>query len=74
MCLENPEEVAFTGTVDNQSAYYSALNAGKPIGLARDGHIIVGPHTWYGSRWTCDMRDACNGAFVDDKYVYVATG
>lgn len=74
MCLENAEEVAVSGTVNSQSVYYSASNAGKPIGIARDGHMIVGPHDSDGTRWTCDMRDACNGAFVGDQYVYVAMG
>jgi len=43
------------------------------IGLARDGHIILGPYNSDGHSWSCDDHDVCNGAFVDGQYVYVST-
>eukprot|EP00347_Sterkiella_histriomuscorum_P018009 403347133 len=44
-----------------------------PIGIAKDGHMIVGPYKADGLLWQpCDV-DLCNGAVVDGNYVYVST-
>ena len=66
-CVDDPE--AFTLATDT----YSASTWDTPIGLARDGHIIIGPHKSDGSTWDCADRDVCNGAFVDGSYVYVGS-
>jgi len=49
----------------------------KPVGLAKDGHVIWGPYkeTDDGSfrLWeSCDV-DICNGAFVNGSYGYAST-
>mmetsp|Transcript_41063 Transcript_41063/g.53856 ORF Transcript_41063/g.53856 Transcript_41063/m.53856 type:complete len:244 (+) Transcript_41063:567-1298(+) len=55
-----------------QQSYFTAANWDKPIGLARDGHLIMGPYkNASGALWTCADRDVCNGAFVSGQYVYV---
>ena len=38
----------------------------KPVGLAKDGHIIVGPYNSDGELWSCSDHDICNGVFLDD--------
>ena len=55
--------------------YSSTANNGGIVGLARDGHLIVGPYNEEGNWWGCQERDICNGAFIgdDNQYVYVAT-
>jgi len=46
----------------------------KAIGLAKDGHIIVGPYNSDGELFECDDHDVCNGVFLsDNSYAYVAT-
>lgn len=46
----------------------------KAMGLAKDGHIIVGPYNKDGELWSCDDHDICNGAFLsDNSYAYVMT-
>ena len=53
---------------------YSADSWDWPIGLAKDGHMIMGPYKGTdGSTWGCADRDVCNGAFIDDVYVYVGS-
>ena len=43
------------------------------VGIARDGHMIVGPYKSSGALWQpCDV-DACNGVTVKGQYVYVST-
>ena len=59
-------------TVDGQPRLFTADRWDKPIGLARDGHLIIGPYKPDGSQWGCD-RDVCNGAFIGDQYVYVGS-
>ena len=45
-----------------------------PIGIAKDGHIIVGPYNEDGELWGCDDHDVCNGVFLsDNSYAYVVT-
>ena len=64
-----------TGTngVSNSSTAFTAGTWDSPIGLARDGHIIIGPYKSDGSTWGCSDRDVCNGAFVNGSYVYVGS-
>lgn len=46
----------------------------EPIGLAKDGHIIIGPYNEDGELWSCDEHDICNGLFLDDNsYAYAMT-
>ena len=59
--------------VVNSSAAYTAATWDSPIGLARDGHIVIGPYKSDGSVWGCTDRDVCNGAFVNGSYVYVGS-
>ena len=45
-----------------------------PVGLAKDGHIIVGPYNGDGELWSCDEHDICNGVFLsDNSYAYAMT-
>ena len=47
---------------------------GTPIGLAKDGHIIIGPYNKDGELFECDDHDVCNGVFLsDNSYAYVTT-
>lgn len=42
-------------------------------GIAKDGHMIVGPYKSAGALWQpCDV-DACNGVTVNGEYVYAST-
>jgi len=60
--------------ISNQASYFTKENWDKPIGIARDGHLIVGPYVdASGTRYDCTNRDVCNGAFVGDQYVYVGS-
>lgn len=44
------------------------------MGIARDGHIIVGPYNSSGELWGCDDVDVCNGVFLsDESYGYALT-
>jgi len=46
----------------------------EPMGLALDGHIIVGPYNEDGELWSCEEHDVCNGVFLsDNSYAYVMT-
>ena len=46
----------------------------KAVGLAKDGHIIVGPYNKDGELWSCDDHDVCNGVFLaDNSYAYAMT-
>jgi hypothetical protein len=53
--------------------FYSVDTYDVPIGLARDGHVIIGPYKADGTTFGCDDRDVCNGAFIDGQYVYVGS-
>ena len=55
--------------------YFSKANNGGVIGVAKDGHLLVGPWNDNGDLWSCEEHDICNGR-VDSNgnYVYVATG
>jgi len=44
------------------------------VGLAKDGHIIVGPYNKDGELWSCEQHDVCNGVFLaDNSYAYATT-
>ena len=44
-----------------------------PFGISRDGRKIYGPKKSDGSYWQpCDI-DYCNGLYIENEYVYVAT-
>lgn len=52
----------------------SKANYGGMIGIARDGHVIVGPYNANGELWICDEHDFCNGTFITGgSYAYVLT-
>ena len=51
---------------------YTTSNWDDVIGLAKDGHVIIGPYKPDGTNWGCD-RDVCNGVFVNSSYVYVGS-
>jgi hypothetical protein len=56
------------------SSWSNKLDNGGVIGLARDGHVIVGPYNDEGELWNCDEHDVCNGTFLkDSSYAYVLT-
>ena len=59
-------------TANNAAALPYATNQ-EVYGLAKDGHLMVGPTKADGSDWTIADRDMCSGAVVENKYVYVAT-
>ena len=43
------------------------------IGIAKDGHLIVGPYKEEGKLWQpCDV-DACNGVSFGGEYFYAST-
>ena len=75
-CVDLTKTATFVSTSSSNSqtgAYADKCSNGGMIGLARDGHIIVGPYNDDGYAWACDEHDVCNGAFVDGQYVYVST-
>ena len=72
-CVDDPENFTLTGAASGNSVTYEASTWDTPIGLARDGHIIIGPYKSDGTTWDCADRDVCNGAFVDGSYVYVGS-
>ena len=44
------------------------------IGLAIDGHRLLGPYNPDGEIWTADELDKCNGILLDDgSYAYAST-
>ncbi|CDW87712.1 lipoprotein [Stylonychia lemnae] len=45
----------------------------QEIGIARDGRKILGPYKADGSVWSACEVDLCNGAYVNNEYVYVTT-
>ena len=74
-CMTDPQTYTLTSAKSGQvPAFQDTSNFGGLLGIARDGHIIVGPYNSSGTQWTCDDHDICNGAFIDGQYVYVSTG
>ena len=44
------------------------------IGLALDGHRVLGPYNADGELWSADEHDYCNGVYLTDgSYAYVST-
>ena len=72
-CVADPAAFTMAATAYGQSVYYSQSTWDSPIGLARDGHIVIGPYKSDGTTWGCADRDVCNGAFVNGSYVYVGS-
>ena len=62
-----------SANLNSQGLAYEAASWDVPLGLARDGHLILGPYKQDGSTWSCADRDVCNGAFIGDQYVYVGS-
>jgi len=66
-CTSKPFEWALAAWTDK-------TDFGGEVGLARDGHVIVGPYNADGELWSCEDHDVCNGTFIaDGSYVYVTT-
>ena len=41
------------------------------VGVALDGHLIVGPYDKWGGPYECFQFDSCGGTYLDDgSYVY----
>jgi len=59
---------------DNAISYYSMTNTTTfSMGVAKDGHKIMGPFVDDAVIDDCDV-DACNGMFdSDENYVYMST-
>ena len=72
-CVDSPGPYQLSASAYGQSVTYSAATWDSPIGLAKDGHVILGPYKSDGTTWGCADRDVCNGAFVDGSYVYVGS-
>ena len=72
---DNCKDMETTFTEITLPAFTSTASNGGVVGLAKDGHVIVGPYNEAGELWSCDDVDVCNGAFLDsDKsYVYAST-
>lgn len=67
-CLTAPYTFA---KVEN---WLTTTNHGGVFGLARDGHVIVGPYDANGELWDCAALDMCAGTFITDgSYVYAPT-
>ena len=72
-------DYAKTAVLDGQDSYFSASEWDYPIGLAKDGHILMGPYkNTDGESWQCADRDVCNGTTLvnengDNVYVYVGS-
>ena len=51
---------------------FATAVAEEPLGIALDGHIIVGPYNEDGELYVCADLDGCNGTFLsDNSYAYV---
>ena len=73
-CTTAPATMTMGTGVNSQSSFFTKANWDKPIGIARDGHLIMGPYKdANGTRWSCSNRDVCNGAFIGNQYVYVGS-
>ena len=71
-CTSDTPTYLMNKAKSGQTSFYVAGNWDKPIGLALDGHLIMGPYKEDGTTWGCS-RDVCNGAFIGDQYVYVGS-
>lgn len=50
--------------------YYKGLNV---IGIARDGHMIIGPFNSELKLWQPCQVDFCNGVTIGGSYYYAST-
>ena len=67
-CTSDPVTFAVDGLSSSDLPYETAM------GLAKDGHLIVGPYNEDGELWSCDDHDICNGVFLsDNSYAYAMT-
>ena len=74
VCMSDAAQFAKKiGSSGQVSPYASTSNHGGYVGLAKDGHFIMGPYNSSGQPWSCSEHDVCNGATVDGSYVYTAT-
>ena len=55
--------------------FYEKEDHGGVIGIAKDGHLLVGPYkSDDGTLWSCSDHDICNGVMDDNgNYLYAAT-
>lgn len=66
-CVENFKDYSLSNGYLAKSITY--------IGLAKDGHMVVGPYNEKGELWSCEDVDMCNGVFLaNGNYVYAGTG
>lgn len=66
-CASNPQTYARALVTD------SNYQTQKVIGIAKDGHQILGPFKSDGSVWQPCEVDACNGVTINGSYYYVMT-
>ena len=71
-CMADPPKYLMENARAGQTSHFVAGKWDVPIGLALDGHLIMGPYKEDGTTWGCS-RDVCNGAFIGDQYVYVGS-
>ena len=71
-CVDYPGGFTRNFAKAGQDKAYTPDNWDDVIGIAKDGHMIIGPYKENGEIWGCD-RDVCNGAFVEGSYVYVGS-
>lgn len=71
-CMKKTADFTRAAAQSPQTPAYTAAKWDDVIGIARDGHMIIGPYKPDGTTWGCE-RDVCNGAFVDGSYVYVGS-
>jgi len=52
--------------------YYANYKEETVLGIAKDGHLILGPYDADGSQFDCTTFDQCGGTYSDDgSYVYI---
>jgi YHYH protein len=53
-------------------SYYSDYQQETLVGIAKDGHMILGPYDYTGSQFDCTEFDQCGGVYSNDgSYVYI---
>lgn len=66
-CRDDPVQFAINAGWTDTQTY------GKILGIAKDGHMIIGPYNQNGELWSCSEHDVCNGTFINGSYFYVST-
>eukprot|EP00347_Sterkiella_histriomuscorum_P014803 403359465 len=61
---------AFSFALDKTTTTNKVL---QPLGIAKDGHKILGPYKNDGSLWQPCEVDVCNGVTINGSYYYVMT-